>query len=202
MAATHNNHHHAPAPTPGDLHDTRTDKRESWLTWYAIIAGSLLLVLGVALSGHPVIYTLIIAVVVAILWVLQFIGEANGITVLARVPTRGALGASLLVVIIGLAAWLIGKFTGTVLVDFTAALTGGIGIVVPIVSFVVAVLASIGLLFAVSHRARVWLIVCLAAFGVVIMFMTQQAVGIRQTPYEQRQEVCKSRAAEFPADCQ
>ena len=88
------------------------------------------------------------------------------------------------------------------LVDFTAALTGGIGIVVPIISFIVTVLASIGLLFAVSHRARVWLIVCLAAFGVVIMFMTQQAVGIRQTPYEQRQEVCKSRAAEFPADCQ
>lgn len=202
MTATHD-HHHAPAPTPGGLHDSRTDRRESWPIWYSLIAGGILWVLGgVALSGHPVIYTLIIAAVVAILWVLQFIGEANGITVLARVPTRGALGVSLMVVIIGLVAWLIGKFTGTVLVNVVVALTGGIGIFMPIISFTVAILASVGLLLAVSYNARRWTVLCLVAFGVMIMLMTQQATGVKQTPYERTKEVCTSQQAQnFPAEC-
>lgn len=202
MTATHD-HHHAPAPTPGGLNDSRTDKRESWLIWYSLIAGGILWVLGgVALSGHPVIYTLIVAIVIAILWVLQLAGEAYDVPVLMRIPTRGALGVSLLIVIIGLVAWLIGKFTGTVLVNVVVALTGGIGIFMPITSFTVAILASVGLLLAVSYNARRWTVICLVAFGVMIMLMTQQATGVKQTPYERTKEVCKTRAAEFPADCQ
>ncbi len=203
MTTAHN--HHAPAPTPGHRHDSKTDKRESWLIWYSLIVGGLLWVIGIALSGHPVIYTVIVTLTVAILWVLQLIGEAYRIRVLERIPTRGALGVALVVLMIGLAAWMIGKLTGTVLVDFNATLAkafGGFGIVIPLTSGAIAILASIGLLLAVCYRARRWLVVCLVAFGFVIMFMTQQAVGIAKTPYEQRQEVCKTRAAEFPADCQ
>lgn len=200
MTTAHN--HHAPAPTPSHRHDSKTDKRESWPIWYSLIVGGILLVLGAALSGHPLVYALIVTLTVAILWVLQLIGEAYRIRVLERIPTRGALGAALAVLIIGLAAWGTGKLTGTMLVDFTAALTKMTGILIPIISFGIAILASIGLLLAVCYRARRWMVVCLVAFGFVIMLMTQQAVGVAKTPYEQRQEVCKTRAAEFPADCQ
>lgn len=200
MTTAHN--HHAPAPTPSHRHDSKTDKRESWPIWYSLIVGGLLWVVGIALSGHPVIYTVIVTITIAILWLLQFIGEAYRIRVLERIPTRGALGVALVVAITGFVAWAIGKLTDTMLVDFTAALTKMTGILIPIISFGIAILASIGLLLAVCYRARHWLVVCLVAFGVVVIFMTQQAVGVAKTPYEQRQEVCKTRAAEFPADCQ
>lgn len=198
MATTHN---HAPAPTPEHKLDSKTDKRPSWPSFYGFIAGALLIVMGTVLSGTPLAYVGLVTLTVLILWGLQRLGKWRGIQILLRVPTWDAWKIALVVAAVGLGAWLLGSITGTVFAGLNTGLSSAFGLIWVLITLFVAGLGSIGLLVAVAYRVRWMTIVGIVAFGLVVVFMTQQAVTAGQTPFEQRKEVCEQSPELFPADC-
>ena len=199
--ATHNH-----PPTPGtNRRYVIGDEVPSWPAWYAFIYGAIAGVIGWVASPWPPVLIGLMALGLFVLWFLRQYGRANGRPLLATILTQDALKVAVYAIIVGIIGWIAGALTGTLLIDLVAGVTGllgPLGILVQIVAILVLAVATIGLLLAAGYRVRWATIACLIVLAVVVMFMTQQAHGISQTPFEQRKEVCSSQQAdEFPAHC-
>lgn len=193
-------------PIPSDAHQyVIGDEVPSWPVWYAAIYGTLVGVIGWVASAWPIVFIGLVALGLFILWFLRQYGKANGVPLLAAIRSQDGLKVAVYTIVAGLIGWAIGLLTGTFLIDMTAGLTnalGPLGVLVPIMALLLLTVAAIGLLLAASYRVRWATVVCLVALLVTVMFMTQQASGISQTPFEQQKEACVSHSTDFPAECE
>lgn len=202
--ATHTSH--APTPTDGTQYLT-TDDRPLWPFLFAIIYGTLAAIIGWVASAWPVVFIGLIALGLIILWLLRRIGQ-NSLgtehpkTRLAAARTQDCLAVMFWMSLAGLGGWVIGKMTGTLLIDVITWLASVSGILALVLATIMLAAASILLLMAAGYRARTPTIIFLVVFGIVVAFMTQQAVTITQTPFEQVKKTCTSQQAQdFPAEC-
>ncbi|HMS93011.1 MAG TPA: hypothetical protein PKD28_01365 [Candidatus Saccharibacteria bacterium] len=184
--ATHNH-----PPTPGtNKRYVIGDETPSWPIWYAFIYGTLAGVIGWVASPWPFVFIGLMALGLFILWFLRQYGRAP---LLATILTQDALKVAVYAIIVGIIGWIAGALTGTLLIDLMAGLTsilGPLGIIVPIAAILTLAVAAIGLLLAAGYRVRWATITCLVVLAVVVMFMTQQAHGISQTPFEKNKTAC------------
>lgn len=195
--------HTTPIPGTNQRYNT-TDSRHPWPFYYGLIGGALAAVIGIALSAWPAVFIGFMTLGLVILWILGHYGRINRVTILAQASTQDCLRVALWVAIVGAVSWVIGKLTGTLLVTFVTWMSQHLGLLMPMLAFALLLGATVGLLLAAGHRARKATIVHLAIFGIVVMFMSQQAAGIAQTPHEQTQQTCASQEYRdaFPEECE
>ena len=187
MATTHN--------TPNYV---QTDTRLSWPNWYSWIAGMVIWALGVfAWKGMSILPIVMLAVAVLVLWVLGRIGASGNIRLLNGLASANDWLTTIAVLLVGLVGIFLGSLTGTVLVDFFRAF----GVIGVILIFAISVMATAGLLLAVSYRSGLFRVVGIACLLIVAMFLPQFGAGVTQTPVEQTRQVCEQHSDLFKAEC-
>lgn len=188
------------ATTHNTTTDVPTDTRLSWPNWYSWITGMVILICGAfSLKGLPIIPIIMLTLAVLVLWGLRRYGTWKDKKLLKRLPTWYAWKTAIFVFIVGAVGVTLGSITGTWMTDFLGAL----GLFGVIFIFLISVMATAGLLLAVSYRARKMRVVALACLLIVSIFLPQFGVGVSQTPAEQTRQVCADPAkrAMFPNEC-
>ncbi len=187
MATTHN--------TPNYV---QTDTRPSWPWVYATVFGGVIFICGIfAFKGMPIIPIIMLTVAVLILWALGRIGASGNIRLLNGLASANDWLTTIAVLLVGLVGIFLGSLTGTMLVDFFRAF----GVIGVILIFAISVMATAGLLLAVSYRSGLFRVVGIACLLIVAMFLPQFGAGVTQTPVEQTRQVCEQHSDLFKAEC-
>ncbi|GEM_PF-5934910 len=175
---------HTPVPVPTTEASEVTETSGYWPTVYAVIGGSLALLIGatvgVAKLHNPWIFSLTFMVVLVSLWGFQHLKVLNS------QPARGLA----LIVVGGLSA--VAPLSGYVLYAFRQE---------PfplILVLIVSVIGSVGLLLALAYQAPIRMLVCLLMFIVTLAFMGQHSL-IYQHDHDQ-QRVIEENCDIFPGD--
>lgn len=187
MATTHN--------TPNYV---KTDTRLSWPNWYSWITGMVILICGAfSLKGLPIIPIIMLTLAVLVLWGLRRYGTWKNKELLKRLPTWYAWKTAIVVFVVGIVGIILGTITGTWLADFFRSLL----LFGTILILVISVMATAGLLLAVSYHARKMRVAAIVSLLIVSMFLPQFGAGVTQTPVEQTRQACEQAPGLFPADC-
>ena len=105
-----------------------------------------------------------------------------------------AVAGAVVLFIVGI---ILGTITGTWLADFFRSLL----LFGTILILVISVMATAGLLLAVSYHARKMRVAAIVSLLIVSMFLPQFGAGVAQTPVEQTRQACEQAPGLFPADC-
>lgn len=187
MATTHN--------TPNYV---QTDTRLSWPNWYSWITGMVILICGAfSLKGLPIIPIIMLTLAVLVLWGLRRYGTWKNKELLKRLPTWYAWKTAIVVFVVGIVGIILGTITGTWLADFFRSLL----LFGTILILVISVMATAGLLLAVSYHARKMRVAAIVSLLIVSMFLPQFGAGVAQTPVEQTRQVCEQHSDLFKAEC-
>ncbi len=157
--------------------------------------------LGVfAWKGLSILLIITLAVAVLVLWALFCFGPWKNLPEKLRkkLPSENDWVTAIAVLLVGFVGIFLGSLKSTVLVDFFRAF----GVIGVILIFAISVMATAGLLLAVSYRSSLFRVVGIACLLIVAMFLPQFGAGVTQTPYEQTNQVCDGPDAwKYPSEC-
>ena len=176
----------------------QTDTRPSWPWAYCTIWGGVIFACAVfAFKGLAIIPLILLTLAVLILWGLRRYGTWKNKELLKHLPTWYAWKTAIVVFVVGIVGIILGTITGTWLADFFRSLL----LFGTILILVISVMATAGLLLAVSYHARKMRVAAIVSLLIVSMFLPQFGAGVAQTPVEQTRQACEQAPGLFPADC-